>query len=90
MDMITELYYGSLSPVEQMGKLTPEAKAILKRIHDNEEKLEAMLNKQERELLHTIQDDHLDVSAIISEKRFEEAFTLGARLMIEILTQAPQ
>ena len=83
--IINELYYGSICPVEQMGRLTPEARAILKRIHENAEKLEESLNEQEKTILHSIQDDRLKLAAIVGEKRFWEAFTLGARLAIEML-----
>lgn len=83
--IINELYYGSICPVEQMGRLTPEARAILKRIHENTEKLEESLNEQEKTILHSIQDDRLKLAAIVGEKRFWEAFTLGARLAIEML-----
>ena len=84
--IITELYYGNISPVEQMGRLTPEAKAILKRLHENEDKLEQSLNEQEKTILHSIQDDRLEFATIVEEKRFREVFTLGARLAIEMLT----
>ena len=84
--IINELYYGNIHPVEQMGRLTPEAKAILKRLHESEDKLEESLNEQEKTLLHAIQDDRLEVDSIIQENRFREAFTLGARLMVEMLT----
>ena len=84
--IINELYYGNIHPVEQMGRLTPEAKAILKRLHENEDKLEESLNEQEKALLHAIQDDRLEAACIIQEKRFREAFTLGARLASEMLT----
>ena len=83
--IINELYYGSICPVEQMGRLTPEARAILKRIHENAEKLEESLNEQEKTILHSIQDDRLKLAAIVGEKRFWKAFTLGARLAIEML-----
>ena len=84
--IINDLYYGNIHPVEQMGKLTLEVKAILIRMHENEDKLEESLNEQEKALLHAIQDDRLDAACIIQEKRFREAFTLGARLMAEMLT----
>ena len=84
-NLINELYYGNIRPVEQMGGLTPEAAAIRKRVHENEDRLEACLNETEKELLHTIQNDRLDVTCIIEEKRFREAFTLGVRLMMEIM-----
>ena len=84
--VINELYYGNISPVEQMGRLTPEAKAILKRLHESEDKLEESLNEQEKTILHSIQDDQLELATIVGEKRFREAFTLGARLAIEMLT----
>ena len=89
-NLINELYYGNIRPVEQMGGHTPEAAAIMKRVHENEDRLEACLNEQEKELLHTSQNDRLDVTCIIEEKRFREAFILGARLMVEILTGGPQ
>ncbi len=88
--IINELYYGNIRPVEQMGGLTVEAAAIMKRVHENEDRLEACLNEQEKELLHAIQDDRLDAASIIEEKRFREAFILGARLMAEMLTGGPQ
>ncbi len=89
-NLINELYYGNICPVEQMGGLTAETAAIMKRVHENEDKLEASLNNQEKELLRTIQDDRLDAASIIEEQRFREAFTLGAKLMAEILTGGPQ
>ena len=84
-NIINELYYGNIRPVEQMGGLTPEATAIMKRVHENEDKLESSLNEQEKDLFHTIQNDRLDVTCIIEEKRFREAFSLGARLMMEMM-----
>ncbi len=83
--VINELYYGNICPVEQMGRLTPEAKDILKRFHESEDKLEESLNEQEKVLFQDIQDERLEVACIIQEKRFREAFTLGARLMAEML-----
>ncbi len=84
--IINELYYGNIRPVEQMGRLTPEVKDILKRLHESEDKLEESLNEREKILLRAIHDDRLEAACIIQEKRFREAFTLGARLMAEILT----
>ena len=89
-NLVNELYYGNLCPVEQMGRPTPEEREILKRIHENEEKLRAILDEQEEAILDTIKDDCLTVSASMGERRFREAFSLGARLMVEILTTDPQ
>lgn len=77
MDLITELYYGNINPVEQIGKLTPEPKAILKWIHENEDKLESTLNGWERDLLHVIQDDHLDMASIMAERGFGKRSASG-------------
>ena len=85
-NLINELYYGNLCPVEQMGRPTPEEREILKRIHENEEKLRAILDEQERSILDVIKDDCLNVASSMGERRFREAFSLGARLMMEILT----
>ena len=77
-------------PVADEGGLTAEAAAVMKRVHENEDKFEANLNEQEKKLLHAIQDDRLDAASIIEEQRFREAFILGARLMAEILTGGHQ
>ncbi len=89
-NLINELYYGNICPVEQMGRPTPEEREILKRIHENEEKLQATLDEQEKAILDAIKDDCLTVSASMGERRFREAFTLGARLMVEILATGSQ
>ena len=85
-NLISELYYGNICPVEQMEGATSEKKEILKRIHENEEKMRATLDEQEKAILDTIKDDCLTVSGSMSERRFQEAFSLGARLMMEVLT----
>ena len=89
-NLINELYYGNICPVEQMGRPMPEEREILKRIHENEEKLRATLDEQEKAILDAIKDDCLTVSASMGARRFREAFSLGARLMVEILTTGPQ
>ena len=89
-NLINEFYYGNICPVEQMGRPTPEEKEILKRIHESEEKLRATLDEKEKALLDMIKDDCLTVSGSMGERRFCEAFSLGARLMVEILTTDPQ
>ena len=84
-DLINELYYGNICPVEQMGRPTPEEKEILRRIHENEEKLRLTLDEHGRAVLDEIKNDCLDAASIMGERRFQEAFSLGARLMMEIM-----
>ena len=85
-NLISELYYGNICPVEQMGGATSEEKKILKRIHENEEKLRATLDEQEKVILDAIKDDCLTVSASMGERRIPDAFSLGAKLIVEVLT----
>lgn len=85
-NLINELYYGDLCPVKQMGRPTPEEKENLRRIHENEKKLRATLDEQKRTALDAIKDNCLDVASSMGERRFREAFSLGAKLMGEILT----
>ena len=89
-NLINEFYYGNICPVEQMGRPTPGEKEILKRIRENEEKLRATLGKQEKAILDAIKDDCLTVSASMGERRFHDAFSLGARLLVEIFATDPQ
>ena len=85
-NLINELYYGNICPVEQMGGATSEEKEILKRIHENEERLRATLDEQENAILDAIKDDYFNLANSMGERRFQKAFSLGARLMMEILT----
>ena len=85
-DLINELYYGNICPVEQMGGATSEEKEILKRIHENEEKLRATLDEQEKAIIDVIKDDCLNLASSMGERRFQKAFSLGANLMVEIFT----
>ena len=89
-NLINELYYRNICPIEQMGRPTPEEREILKRIHENEEKLRMTLDKQKKAILDAIKDDCLTVSSSIGERRFHEAFSLGARLLVEIFATGPQ
>ena len=89
-NLINELYYGNICPVEQMGGATSEEKEILKRIHENEEKLQATLDEHEKAILDAIKDDCLNISSSLGERRFHDAFSLGARLMAEILATGTQ
>ena len=69
-NLINELYYGNICPVEQMGEATSGEKEILRRIHENEEKLRATLDEQEKAIPEAIKDDCLTVSSSIGERRF--------------------
>lgn len=81
-NLIAELSYGNIAQWSKWVSSHRKQRYYLKPMHENEEKLEVSLNDQEA-LFHAIQDDHLDTA--VEEKHLREAFTLGARLMAEIL-----
>ena len=76
-NIINELYYGNIFPVEQIGGATSEKREILKRIHKNEEKLRAALDEQEKAILDAIKDACRTASDSIGERRFHDAYSLG-------------
>ncbi len=48
-------------------------------------KLREALGEQEKAMLDMIKDDCLSVASSMGERRFREAFSLGARLMMEVM-----
>ncbi len=83
--ILEELYHGNLT----IGEGVPTAKAYnqaVKEILRLEDLLKERLNKEQWELLQSFQKARSIVEGLESTQHFVEAFRLGARIMLAILT----
>lgn len=86
MNIIEELYYGNISPVEKCFDKNSEYAKFLNIITDNESKLNSYFDdtpdaKKEKQLFLQIMNGWIEVLTFIERERFIEGFQLGARFI---------
>jgi len=86
MDILEDLYYGSLSPHEECVKLDDETKELLTLLNRNEEKLTATLSDEQKETFEKYKDCSREISEICERQSFIIGFKLGAKIIIESMT----
>ena len=86
MDVLKSLFDGDIRPFEQSGRLTPEASELMRKVVVQEEKLLSQLDESSAETLRKYQSGREEVNYLIALERFKDAFILGARMMMEILS----
>lgn len=83
MDILEDLYYGSLFPREKVSKLDDETKELLGLFNRNEEKLTATLFDEQKETFEKYKDCNREISEICERQSFITGFKLGAKIVIE-------
>ncbi|MFI3238953.1 MAG: hypothetical protein R3Y47_13195 [Lachnospiraceae bacterium] len=85
--ILNAMYYGAVIPWEnsQLSQ-TQEYKDTLKIATDLQEKLIAQLNDENKKLFDEFLKADGEVGSFFEEEKFKDGFILGARLMIETLT----
>lgn len=88
-NILETLYYGKVLPWEnsQLFQI-PEYKEVLKIATDLQDKLITQLNDESKKLFDEFLKADGEVGSFFEEEKFKEGFILGARLMIETLTDA--
>lgn len=86
MDVLKSLFDGDIRPFEQSGRLTPEAQMLMQEVVAQEEQLLSQLDENTTETLRTYQAGREEVNYLVTLERFKDAFILGARMMMEILS----
>lgn len=87
MNTLEDLYYGNLFPHEQCAKFGDEVKELLKLLNRNEEKLMATLTEMQKEIFEKYKDCNHEISEICERESFIKGFQLGARIIIEVISQ---
>lgn len=87
MSVIESLYYGNIQPCDLFVKEDSEYQQISNKLVELEDSFLETLTEKERALYEQIWDHRVKQECIIEEDLFCEGFRLGAKLMLEILTE---
>lgn len=90
MSIIEDLWYGNISPCERDIKRSSDYADALERIVQLEADLHARLNDEEKELLERFVDCSNELCCISEREMFVRGFTLGIKLIIEVMTEQNQ
>ncbi len=85
MSIIEDLWYGNISPCERDIKRSSDYADALDRIVQLETELHARLNDEEKELLERFVDCSNEMCCISEREMFVRGFTLGIKLIIEVM-----
>ena len=85
MNIIEELWYGNISPCERDFKKGSKYSKLLGHIVKYEEDLKKRLNDEEREIFGKLIECTNEMYGISEREAFARGFTLGARIIIEIM-----
>ena len=80
MDIITELWYGNISPFEQC---TRGDEGTLKAVARNRKELDGTLTDKQKEALEKFEDCMNEMHSITERDTFSYGFRLGVQLMAE-------
>ena len=87
MDILEELWYGNITPTEYSRiENNTNYKELLKVVTQNQERLKATLNDEQKELLEKLLTANEEFSNIIELDCFKIGFKLGTRLTLEAYT----
>ena len=80
MRILEEFWYGNIEPTEY----DKEYKKLLELICRNEEKLQATMTDEQKELFSRYTDAVREYQAMAECLLFQNSFKLGARMMLEV------
>ena len=86
MGILEELWYGNISPCDGGTKKGSEQLELLGYIARHKDELQKRLNGEEKEILEKLIDCTNEMYGISEREAFAQGFTLGARLIIEVMT----
>lgn len=83
---INDLWNGNIFPQEYKADITPEMEELLKKATEHEDAFTNDITKEQKQSFHKYTEFIDQYQTLYKEQLFEYAFKLGARLMLEILT----
>ena len=84
--ILEELFYGNVCPNTDCRSQDKETKQLMGDIADHHENLLSTLNDEQKELLEKFDDCYNELTDINEREIFSYAFKLGARMMLEVLS----
>ena len=87
MRILEEFWYGNIEPTDLDSTASKEYKEALRLISRNEEKLQATMTDEQKELLSRYTGAVHDFQSMAECLLFQSSFKLGARMMLEIMKE---
>lgn len=84
--ILEELFYGNICPNTDCRSRDKETKQLMGYIADHHDNLLSTLNDQQKEILEKFDDCYNELTDINERVIFLYAFKLGARIMLEVLS----
>ena len=85
--ILEELFYGNICPNTDCRSQDKETKQLMGYISDHHDNLLSTLNDQQKEILEKFDDCYNELTDINEREIFTYAFTLGAKIVFEILSK---
>ncbi len=87
MKVLEEFWYGNIEPTEYDTSSCKEYKKLLELICLNEEKLQATMTDEQKELFSHYTDAVREHQMTTDYLIFQNGFELGARIMLEVMKE---
>ncbi len=87
MSVLEEFWYGNIEPTDYDANASKEYKDVLRLITKNEEKLQATMTEEQKELFSRYTDAVREYQTMAECLLFQNSFKLGARMMIEVMDE---
>ncbi len=84
---ILEELWGDRVNLRERGFPSKQYARAMRRLADCEEKLTGILDEEQRKLFEEYADDQREVSVIADCASFIDGFKLGAKIMLDVLTE---
>ena len=88
MQILEELYLGGVRPGELSGKRNAQYKKALDEIIEAGDALTASLSAEQKELFEDYMAAQREVSTLTDVETFIYSFRLGAKIMLDVLTES--
>ena len=85
MKILEEFWYGNIEPTDYDADTGKEYKEALNLITRNEEKLQATMTDEQKELFSRYTDAVREYQTMVECLLFQNSFKLGARMMLEVM-----
>lgn len=85
--ILEELWFGNVCPDVMMGKMNEEEKELAEYITVHHEKLNSILNDEQKEVFNKYVDCQEEYSFHSDKEIFIYGFCLGARIVFEIMSK---
>ena len=87
MKLLEELWYGNIEPADFDADAGKDYKEALRLISLNEEKLQATMSDEQKELFSRYMDCVREHQSMAKCLLFQNSFRLGARIMLEVMAE---